>query len=295
MMKIVHFVTVTFLAAIAVTADAQTLSPHWEELTAEDFVKALDQAKGVCILPFGIIEKHGPSGPMGTDLMNVRYAAFEAVKKEYAIVFPEYYFGQIFEAKHQPGTLAYSTHLQLELLQETTAEMARNGCKKVAIVSGHGGNTNLIQFFVQTTLETPKDYVIYAIMNQNPAGMTPVPGTQASKPGVDGHAGEGEIANVMAHRPELVHTDRAAEESGRDLNRLDLPTNVYTGIWWYAKFPNHYQGDAAGATAARGRALMQQRSDSIASAIRAIKSDQVGPRLQKEFFDESGKPVNTKQ
>ncbi len=295
-MKTAHFVAAAFLAgAIVMTADAQILSPHWEELTAEDFVKALDQAKGVCVLPFGIIEKHGPSGPMGTDLMNVRYASFEAVKKEYAIVFPEYYFGQIFEAKHQPGTIAYSTHLQLELLQETTAEMARNGCKKIAIVSGHGGNTNLIQFFVQTTLETPKDYVVYAITNQNPAGMTPVPGTQASKPGVDGHAGESEIANVMAHRPEIVHTDRAAEESGRDLNRLDLPSNVYTGIWWYSKFPNHYQGDAAGATAARGRALMQQRSDSIASAIRAIKSDQMGPRLQKEFFDASGKPLNTKQ
>src|SRR3954464_10451252 len=291
--------TIQLAALLATTLtmslQAQSISPNWEDLTAEDFVKALDQAKGVCLLPFGIIEKHGPSGPMGTDLLNVRYAAFEAVKNEYAIVFPEYYFGQIFEAKHQPGTIAYSTHLQLELLQETTAEMGRNGCKKVAIVSGHGGNTNLIQFFAQTTLETPKDYVVYAIMNQNPAGMTPLPGTQASKPGVDGHAGEAEIANVMAHRPDLVHTARAPEESGRDMNRLDLPSNVYTGIWWYSKFPNHYQGDAAGATAERGRALMQQRSDGIAAAIRAIKSDQVSPRLQKEFFDASGKPTSTKQ
>jgi creatinine amidohydrolase len=165
----------------------------------------------------------------------------------------------------------------------------------VAIVSGHGGNTSLIQFFAQTTLETPKDYVVYAIMNQNPAGLTPLPGTQASKPGVDGHAGEAEIANVMAHRPDLVHTERAGEESGRDMNRLDLTSNVYTGIWWYAKFPNHYQGDAAGATAERGRALMQQRSDGIAAAIRAIKSDQVSPRLQKEFFDAAAKPTATKQ
>ncbi|MFL6415591.1 MAG: creatininase family protein [Bryobacteraceae bacterium] len=284
-----------FLVAAALTANSQNLSPHWEELTASDFVKALDQAKGVCLLPFGIIEKHGPSGPMGTDLLNVRYAAFEAVKKEYAVVFPEYYFGQIFEAKHQPGTIAYSTHLQLELLGETTAEMARNGCKKVVIISGHGGNTNLIQFFTQTTLETPKDYVVYAITGQNPAGMTPLAGTQPSKPGVDGHAGESEIANVMAHRPDLVHTERAGEESGRDLNRLDLPSNVSTAISWYSRFPNHYQGDAAGATAERGRALMQQRSDGIAAAIRAIKADQVSPRLQREFFEESGKPTATKQ
>jgi creatinine amidohydrolase len=276
-------------------AAAQTLSSHWEELTAPDFVKALDQAKGVCLLPFGIIEKHGPSGPMGTDLINVRYATFEATKQEYAIVFPEYYFGQIFEAKHQPGTIAYSTHLQLELLQETTAEMARNGCKKVVIVSGHGGNTNLIAFFAQTTLETPKDYVVYAITNtpgqaaQMPAAARP------SKPGVDGHAGETEIASIMAARPELAHPERAGTQSGADQKRLDLPANVYTGIWWYARFPNHYQGDAAGATAARGAALQQMRSDAIASAIRAIKSDQIGPRLQKEFFEESTHPIDTKQ
>jgi len=287
--------SVLILSLLTVAGAAQNLSSHWEELTGPDFVKALDLAKGVCLLPFGIIEKHGPSGPMGTDLINVRYATFQATRQEYAIVFPEYYFGQIFEAKHQPGTIAYSTRLQLDLLQETTAEMARNGCKKVVIISGHGGNTNLIAFFAQTTLETPKDYVVYAITNapgqaaQMPAAARP------SKPGVDGHAGEVEIASIMAARPELAHPERAGTESGADQRRLDLPANVYTGIWWYARFPNHYQGDAAGATAARGQALQQIRADAIASAIRAIKADQVGPRLQKEFFEESTHPVDTRQ
>jgi creatinine amidohydrolase len=271
----------------------QSLSPKWEELTGPDFVKALELAKGTCLLPFGIIEKHGPAGPMGTDLINVRFATFEATKQEYAIVFPEYYFGQIFEAKHQPGTIAYSTHLQLELLQETTAEMARNGCKKVVIISGHGGNTNLIQFFAQTTLETPKDYVVYAVLN-SPRQEIPAE-ARPSKAGVDGHAGEGEIATVMASRPDLAHPERSATESGKDLNRLDLPASVYAGIWWYAKFPNHYQGDSAGATAARGQALLKMRTDAIASAIRAIKSDQIAPRLQKEFFEGAAEPVKTKQ
>lgn len=247
----------------------------------------------MCLLPFGIIEKHGPAGPMGTDLLNVRYATFEAVKQEYAIVFPEYYFGQIFEAKHQPGTIAYSTHLQLELLQETTNEMARNGCSKVVIISGHGGNTNLIQFFAQTQLEIPKDWVLYAIMNGAQGAAAAVPGP--SKPGVDGHAGEAEMSNVMAHRPDLVHPERAPQESGADLKRLDLPSGVYTGIWWYASFPNHYQGDAGGANAARGTALMQARVSGIANAIRAIKADTAGPRLQKEFFESSKHPIDTKQ
>ena len=79
----------------------------WEELTAPDFVQAIHQSQGVCVLPFGIIEKHGPHLPLGTDLLDVRFAVTNAVKQEYAVVFPEYYFGQIFEARQQPGTLAY--------------------------------------------------------------------------------------------------------------------------------------------------------------------------------------------
>ena len=76
-------------------------------------------------------------------------------------MFPEYYFGQIFEARHEPGTIAYSPHLQMELLQETTDEMARNGCKKILIVNGHGGNEHLLPCFAQTQLAAPHDYVVY--------------------------------------------------------------------------------------------------------------------------------------
>src|SRR6266851_3753060 len=79
------------------------LSVHWEELSAAEFRDAIGRARGTCLLPFGILEKHGPHLPLGNDLLNVRYVALNAAQQEYAIVFPEYYFGQIFEAKHQPG------------------------------------------------------------------------------------------------------------------------------------------------------------------------------------------------
>jgi creatinine amidohydrolase len=127
------------LAMATLTPAQQKLPTHWEELTADEFRHAIEQSKGTCVLPFGILEKHGPHLPLGTDLINVRYASLHAAEQEYAIVFPEYYFGQIFEAKHEPGTMAYSRDLELKLLQETTDEMARNGCKKIIIVNGHGG------------------------------------------------------------------------------------------------------------------------------------------------------------
>jgi creatinine amidohydrolase len=265
---------------------AQGLSSKWEELTAADFEKAIARSQNTCVLPFGILEKHGPHLPLGNDLINVRYAALHAVEQEYAVVFPEYYFGQIFEAKHEPGTIAYSAKLQLELLQETTDEMARNGCKKIVIVNGHGGNNHLLPFFAQAQLAAPHDYVVYVF--QNPGYP---PGRPQLHSKTDQHAGESETSHTMIARPDLVHLDRAPNESGTDQNRLDLPSGVYTGIWWYARFPNHYAGNGADASMALGEFDMKAWIASVANAIRAVKSDQAGPRLQKEFFEGSRQPA----
>ena len=266
------------------------LSVHWEELTASDFREAIGQAKGTCLLPFGILEKHGPHLPLGTDLLNVRYASLHAAEQEHAVVFPEYYFGQIFEAKHEPGTVAYSLSLQLQLLQETTDEMARNGCKKVIIVNGHGGNEHLLPFFAQAQLDRPHDYVVYI----HTGGNRPPGGPPKKSTITDYHAGESETSNTMVSRPDLVHLDRAASESGADRNRQKLPEGLYTGIWWYARFPYHYSGDGSLARKELGEWDMKGWVASIVESIRAAKGDDVSLKLQNEFYEKSKHPLDTR-
>jgi creatinine amidohydrolase len=268
----------------------EKLSAHWEELTGPDFTKAIEQSQGTCVLPFGILEKHGPHLPLGTDLLDVRYAALHAAEREYAVVFPEYYFGQIFEARHQPGTVAYSAHLQLELLQETTDEMARNGCKKIVIVNGHGGNEHLLPFFAQSQLEKPHAYVVYVFDQRKPATGGP-----AVKDSLDMHAGESETSKMMIARPDLVHQDRAQTESGGDEHRLNLPQGVYTGIWWYARFPNHYSGDGSLATRELGNFQMDWWIAEIVKVIGAVKADQTSLQLQNEFYEKAQHPLGTQQ
>ena len=175
------------------------LSVHWEELTAADFREGIHRSQGTCLLPFGILEKHGPHLPLGTDLLDVRYAALHAAEQEYAVVFPEYYFGQIAEARHEPGTVAYSREMQLALLQETTDEMARNGCKIVIIVNGHGGNEHLLPFFAQSQLDKPHDYVVYVFDRRSPESGGP-----PKKSTIDMHAGESETSKMMISRPDTV-------------------------------------------------------------------------------------------
>ena len=268
---------------------AQTkLSVHWEELTAADFREGIHRSQGACLLPFGILEKHGPHLPLGTDLLDVRYAALHAAEQEYAVVFPEYYFGQIAEARHEPGTIAYSREMQLALLQETTDEMARNGCKKIIIANGHGGNEHLLPFFAQSQLDKPHDYVVYVFDER-----TPQSGGPAKKTKMDMHAGESETSKMMISRPDTVHLDRANQESGADQHRQNLPEDVYTGIWWYARFPYHYSGDGSAATMELGKFQMDWWIDTLAKTIRAVKADEASLKLQNEFYEKSKHPLET--
>jgi len=276
---------------LSLSAFAQTpqLRVRWEELTAPDFSMAIQRSGGTCMLPFGILEKHGPQLPIGTDLLNVRKVTIDAAEREYAIVFPPYYFGQIFEAQQWPGAIAYSPHIQMELLQETTDQMARNGCKKIIIVNGHGGNNSFLPYFVQTQMEKPHDYVVYLF------GLYSPPGGPARKTtGPDMHAGEVETSNTMVNFPDLVEMDKAKSQSGADQHRQHLPDTLYTGIWWYARFPNHYSGDGSAATKEMGDFHVKAWENAIVEAIKAVKSDTETKKLQDEYYEKISHPLDTK-
>ena len=83
------------LAALARSAAAQELPARWDELTAADWPRAMEKSAATIILPIGILEKHGPHAPMGSDLIHVREWSARATKREYAVVFPDFFYGQI--------------------------------------------------------------------------------------------------------------------------------------------------------------------------------------------------------
>jgi creatinine amidohydrolase len=288
------------LVAVAVPALAQApaaagdLSVRWEELTGPDFVKAVDRSSKTAIIPLGIIEKHGPQLPLGTDLLNARELVLRAVKQEYSIVFPPYYIGQIFEAKHQPGTIAYSERVMWDLLQETLDEVARNGVEKIILVNGHGGNRAFLEFFCQSQLSRRRGYAVYLFQpSEDPETEARVKALRHTS--MEMHAGEVETSRMLAHRPDLAHPERAHDQSGADQARLEELKDTYTGIWWYARFPNHYAGDGATATAELGNVVLDGQARQLASMIRAVKTDTKVLELQKRFFDESEKPLATPQ
>lgn len=297
-MKLKHLIpSIVFLSIACLPVKAQDSGPGqlpflWNELTAPDFAKAIDLSNGVCILPAGIIEKHGPHLPLSTDMILARELSSRAAQLEYALVFPEFYFGQIFEAKHQPGTLAYSPELVWKMLEETCEQMARNGIKKIIIVNGHGGNTNLFSYFCQAQLAARKDYVVVLFQPDGRAVNRQI--QELRKTDYGGHADEVETSMLYAVRPDLVHADRAGSQSGIDQERLAVPFG-FTGIFWYASYPNHYAGDGSSPNKEIGELSFKSRSEQLATLIKYLKSNDSISSLQESFYKAAENPINTEQ
>jgi creatinine amidohydrolase len=91
-----------------------------------------------------------------------------------------------------------------------------------------------------------------------------------------------------------VLLDLAKSESGGDLGRQKLPEDLYTGIWWYAHFPNHYSGDGSLATTELGQFKMNAWIDGIVKANRAVKADQESLKLQNEFCEKAKHTLDTR-
>jgi creatinine amidohydrolase len=260
---------------------------QWENLTSNEFEAAVKET-GVCILAAGVLERHGDHLPLGTDVLNSHKIACLAADQEPAVVFPPFYFGQIYEARCYPGTITLSPTLLMEIFNSVLDEIARNGFKKIIIYNGHGGNVHFLSYLAQCSLWEEKMYSLYVKLPH----LSPELQTQWNsvlETGDHYHACECETSTTMANYPDLVKSDRIPDQPADSLNRLEhLPDN-YSGIWWYSNYPEHYAGDARKASQAKGKKLMNIQVDSLAQFIAAVKQDQAVPTLSREFFERVNK------
>jgi len=255
---------------------------QWEELTASDFQKAVRET-GVCVIAMGVIERHGEHLPLGTDYLVAHRVACLAAEKEPAVVFPPFYFGQIYEARCFPGTVTVRPRLLLELIQGVFDEIGRNGFRKIIAYNGHGGNIHLLNFLAQCTLCEEKPYCVYVPTQR----LTPEREEEwqaMRETSFGGHACEVETSMVLGTVPHLVRMDRVPDEPAVPLNRMKNLPPTFTGIWWYSDYPDHYAGDARPASEEKGRTLVRLASETLAEYIAAVKADEVVPALNKEFF-----------
>ena len=245
---------------------------QWEQLTAPDFGRAVRET-GVCVLAIGVLERHSEHLPLGTDYLNAHKIASMAAEREAAVVFPPFYFGQIYEARCFPGAVTLRPTLLVEVIQGVLDEIGRNGFGKVILYSGHGGNHHLVRFLAQSTLWEEKPYSLYLLDDRlTPEREERWQGVLDTK--AHGHACECETSISLANHPALVKMAAVPPQPATPLKRTES-VGAFTGIGWYSNYPEHYAGDARPATAEKGRVLRELQVETLAEFIAAVKADTV--------------------
>lgn len=255
---------------------------QWEQMTSAELGQAARDL-GVCVIGMGVLERHSDHLPLGTDYLIAHRIVALAAEKEPAVAFPPFYYGQIYEARAFPGAITLRPTLLMELAQGIFDEIGRNGFNKIIVYNGHGGNTNFIRFLAQCSLWEQKPYTLYA-----PSMRLSAEGEERwnaiRETTEDGHAGERETSMSLSVHPHLVRTDLVPAAPGHALGRADALGDGYTGLSWYANYPEHYAGDGRYGSKEKGDLLMGESVDTLAGFIAAVKADEVTPALQSEFF-----------
>jgi len=237
----------------------------------------------VCIIAFGVVEKHGDHLPLGTDFLNGHRLATLAAEKETAVVFPPFYFGQIYEARCFPGTITIKPTLLLELIQETLDEIGRNGFKKIILLNAHGGNDAFLKFLAQVQLAEEKPYQVYMYLGDNsPEARKKYAEIFESE--LHGHACECETSISLYNHQELVKMEEISDETYHPQRKLSHLPNNFSGLSWYANYPEHYVGNANYASYEKGEKYSQMQVEALAKFIKAVKEDRALSSLSDEFF-----------
>ena len=91
--------------------------------------------------------------------------------------------------------------------------------------------------------------------------------------------------------PVFVDQDALKSESGLDQARLSKLPFAYTGIWWYARYPNHFASDIDTPNKRLGELLISSDAGQVAELVKYLKKDNTIQQLQEEFFKRAGNPL----
>lgn len=282
----------------------------WTEILSGQFERAVERSKGVCVMVVGCVEHHGKHLPLGQDVIHTAGVVELAAQKEPVVIFPHMYFGEKQGAGEFKGTIIFSTRLMLDILKESCEEMARNGFKKIILVNGHGGNTNLLYTFARSVLHEKNDYMVFVYNSWNAwprvSRMLKVidAGNRKAYPDLldsdievlrnyvknnttGGHGDLMETAMTLAIRPDLVDMSRVSEVDGRSTGYLShlAKAGFYTPLDWMSSFPNSYASDAHEGNNERiGKTFLKETVHKTAEAFKMIKDDTLCEEYLKEWL-----------
>lgn len=255
----------------------------WSELTTEDLARR-DMGRAIAVLPVAAIEQHGPHLPLATDTLIAE--GYLARVRDHAppdldvLLLPVQPVGKSDEHDSFPGTLSLDTGTALAAWTGIGAAVHRAGCRKLVLVTSHGGNSGLIDLVAG---ELRARFRMVAVTTSwarlgYPEGLFP-----ADEIAHGIHAGGIETALMLALRPDLVRADRIADFPPRTRVMVRDFTHLRAGrpaaFAWKAGdlHPSGAMGDARLGTAEAGRAALDYGARAFLALLRDVDAFELDP------------------
>ncbi len=185
-------------------------------------VKAMTgKEKAVVVLPIASVEQHGPHLPLFTDSLIVQ----EVLDRSLALLpadlqiwmLPLLCYGRSTEHTAFVGTITLTSETLIKVLKDIAASVARSGFQRLAIVNGHGGNTEIIDFVIRD-IRQETGLLVFAL-HVYLRVATPTTGLTEAEMTYGIHAGDLETSILLRCHPELVR---------RELAPSSLPAHLTT-------------------------------------------------------------------
>src|SRR5699024_9456698 len=105
---------------------------NWEEVK-----EAIQESKGVAIIPIGSTEQHGLHLPTGTDTYIATTLAESAASETNVLIVPPMSFGWSPHHMVLPGTITIRSDVLVEYLFDVIKSLYEHGLNKIVLLNGH--------------------------------------------------------------------------------------------------------------------------------------------------------------
>jgi len=250
----------------------------WGDFRAPEF-ENIDAEAVIAVVPLAAIEQHGPHLPVSTDMAIMEGMLAETIAllpSDLDVrILPVQAVGKSNEHIFQPGTLTLPPSMLIEAWTELGASVARTGIRKIVFVNSHGGNEEVLGI---VTRELRVRHAMLAVKTSwerfgRPEGLF---SPEEERYGI--HGGDVETSLMLHFRPELVDMAKAENfpsrvvEAEREFDLL-RQTGRHAFAWVAGDLNLHgVVGNAAAATADKGRATAKFQAEGFVRLLRNIRN-----------------------